>query len=717
MTSPTPSTTKVELSLSKNFFIWGNIILMAFIPWLLTQSMAGLAVGDSVFPAWFEISLLGLPAIALVTWLQWIQPISPFSLWLIAKPTEKLNEQERRALTLVSQKKNGWYVTGWIAIALAIFMSAVFCKIYADSPLSQVIAPFPDQLRFFGVLWAEVFFLLSNVLLQSGISALRVRLTADSDLSDLPPFASEKIKDSFTHIGWRSPQFLTGDQTDDQTGDQVDSTLDAINPETTPDRLTEEITNVVEGKELEISDLVENEAVDELLQQEELEINEVAEDLTETEVVQVVQESFDDSAISENPDDENPDIVTEILPELAIENTAEQPTLEKPLQTQIEEVSEKLEINHEESAVEEVFAEIKADKSSDLADNFSELVTEEIESDEIESELMSEEILVDEIESEQLFSVGATQITDSNQTDETDVLANLEIADPAPDQEIGEEIETVEELGIPEEAIKKVDIGDSSQEIIDSTDSDFENKLDELIAFNSYVENILQDYLEEESLDDATNNNPDDTNNDGVIDITELTAISETATAIAEEVLIAEEILEEDIPEITPPPTLEIIEVEEPTDNPDDTNNDGVVDITELTATSETATAIAEEVLIAEEILEEGIPEVVEDKSTLEIPDQETDKNLFVVESQEESKIPQEPKQSPKYLVEEFLVDKYLAKLEQLNNADKNELGKNSPEKTNTNVIDTVEPKLDEFAGLDELIDGKTINQKPVPED
>ena len=99
MTLPNSSAPKVEPSLGKNFFVWGNIVLMALIPWLLIQSMAGLAVGDPIFPDWFEISLLGLPAIALVTWLQWIQPISPFSLWLIAKPSEKLTEQERRALT------------------------------------------------------------------------------------------------------------------------------------------------------------------------------------------------------------------------------------------------------------------------------------------------------------------------------------------------------------------------------------------------------------------------------------------------------------------------------------------------------------------------------------------------------------------------------------------------------------------------------------------
>jgi hypothetical protein len=644
MTSPTPSTPKIEPSLDKNFFIWGNIVLMIGIPWLLTLSMAGLAVGDSIFPDWFEISLLGLPAIALVTWLQWIQPISPFSLWFIAKPVESLSEPERRALTLISQQRNGWYVTGWIAIAVAIFMSAVFCKIYAASALSQVIAPFPDELRFFGVLWAEIFFLLSNFLLQSGVSALRVKLTADSQLGSLTPFASEKIKDSFTHIGWRSPQFLTGDPTGDKTDDQVDSPLDSIIPET----LTEVVTAPVEEQELEVNDLVENEVIDQLLEQEELEVSDVAENLEESEVA---QELFDD-----------------------------------------------------ELAVEEVFAEIKVDESLDLADNLTESVTEEIEPEEIESELLSEEIVADElesdlvseetivdeiqselvleeiaseeIESEQLFGAEETQITDSNNTD---ALADLKISDSTPDEEIEEDLETVQELEIVEEVIEELDTSDYKQEIteeidevtediaiaeisseislegtevVDSTSSDFEDELDELIAFNLYVENILQEYLEE-SLDDAT-------------------------------------------------------------DNPDDTNNDGVVDITELTATSETATAIAEEVLIAEEILEEGIPEAVEDQSTLEIPEQETDKNASVVESQEQSKIPQEPKQVAKYLVEEFLVDKYLARLEQLNNADKNnadKLPKDSSEKTNTNVIEPVEPKLDEFAGLDELIDGKTVSK------
>jgi hypothetical protein len=208
MTSPHPPNPTSNISLGNNPFVWGNIALLAVVPWLLALSMAGLAVGDPVFPEWFEIFLLGFPAIALVAWVQWQQPISPFSLWFVAKPSESLSDQERQILTLVKQHNNGWYVTGWIATAVAIVMSAIFCKIDISAPLAQAIAPFPSGLRLFGILWTEIFFLLSNVIVQAGISALRIKLTADSELNGLKPFNPEKIKSSFTSVGWQSPQIL-----------------------------------------------------------------------------------------------------------------------------------------------------------------------------------------------------------------------------------------------------------------------------------------------------------------------------------------------------------------------------------------------------------------------------------------------------------------------------------------------------------------------------
>ena len=103
--NPNASTNDISnnISLSNNPFIWGHLALLAGVPWLLSLSMAGLAVGDPVFPAWFEIILLGFPAIALITWVQWQKPLSPFSLWVVAKPTESLSERDRRVLTLIKQ--------------------------------------------------------------------------------------------------------------------------------------------------------------------------------------------------------------------------------------------------------------------------------------------------------------------------------------------------------------------------------------------------------------------------------------------------------------------------------------------------------------------------------------------------------------------------------------------------------------------------------------
>ncbi len=193
---------------TQNPFVWGNIALVAAVPWLLIESMAGLAVGDPVFPAWFEIFLLGLPAIGIVAWQQWQQPIYPFSLWFVVKPQSHLCDRELRMLALVKQPSNGWYVTGWMAVSVAILMLFLFSKIYSAAPLAEAIAPFPSGLRLLGIVWAEAFLVASNILLQSGFAALRIQLTAETELDSLQPISVEKIKNKFTIIGWRSPQIL-----------------------------------------------------------------------------------------------------------------------------------------------------------------------------------------------------------------------------------------------------------------------------------------------------------------------------------------------------------------------------------------------------------------------------------------------------------------------------------------------------------------------------
>jgi hypothetical protein len=306
MTSPNHTTPTDNLSLSNSPFIWGHIALIAGVPWLLALSMAGLAVGDPVFPAWFEIFLLGFPAIAFVTWLQWQQPFSPFSLWVISKPTESLSDRDRQVLTLVKQHSNGWYVTGWIATAVAIVISVIFSKMYIAAPLAQTIAPFPAGLRLFGIVWAEIFFLLSNVLIQAGISALRIKLTAESELNSMKPFAVEKIKNSFTNIGWQSPQLLKF----------FEETAIADEITASPIKEPVEIVSETEVAEIEPSNPTLETESEEIILEIQIETNqEIIEKVAEVEELEIIAIVADESVVELNSEPEIVQLIEESLVE------------------------------------------------------------------------------------------------------------------------------------------------------------------------------------------------------------------------------------------------------------------------------------------------------------------------------------------------------------------------------------------------------------------
>ena len=480
--NPNASTNDISnnISLSNNPFIWGHLALLAGVPWLLSLSMAGLAVGDPVFPAWFEIILLGFPAIALVTWVQWQKPLSPFSLWVVAKPTESLSERDRRVLTLIKQYSNGWYVTGWIAIAVAVLISVVFCKIYISAPLAQAIAPFPNWLRFLGILWAEFFFLLSNVLLQAGFLALRVQLTPESELLSLQPFAIAKIKNSFTNIAWRSPQLL---------------------------------------------------------------------------------KFFEDEQIIISPKEE-----------IFVAN--------------------------------EPFAKKSA------------------------------------------FEV-VPEISDTNLESDTNL-----------DKETLEESEEVKVLALVEEENLELEAIAEPEILLDNSSNDFDDKLDELIAFNIYVENILQNYLEE-PLEEVNE----------VESITEIAATSELVAEIVEEVLASEETLAKSVD----PQPIFVLEPE-------------VVVGTNIPMDMDT---IADNLLAIKTEVTEEIPE-----------------SLFEGEAKNEQK-------EPEYNEQELLVDKFLARIEALNMAEKA-----NAEKANKESLDQVKepvsevdisPEVDVFADLEALLDDKPL--------
>jgi hypothetical protein len=189
-------------------FLLIHIALLAAVPLILVLCMMGLAVGDPVLPGWLEMIILGLPPIALTVWVQWQNPLYPFSLWVLAKPAKELSDNQRRVLSILRRRINGWYTGAWVAVVAGIFLYVVFRQIYLTAPLAADIAPFPPVLRLIGILWAEVFFLISNLLLQMGAAAARVMLVPPSEFNSLKPYDSDRIGKDFTILGMRSPQLL-----------------------------------------------------------------------------------------------------------------------------------------------------------------------------------------------------------------------------------------------------------------------------------------------------------------------------------------------------------------------------------------------------------------------------------------------------------------------------------------------------------------------------
>ncbi|PZV19527.1 MAG: hypothetical protein DCF20_00495 [Pseudanabaena sp.] len=615
MTSPHPTNATGNISLANSPFIWGNIALLAGVPWLLALSMAGLAVGDTVFPEWFEIFLLGFPAIAFVAWVHWQQPISPFSLWFVAKPSESLSDRDRQILTLVKQHSSGWYVTGWIATAVAIVMSAVFCKMYISAPLAQSIAPFPAGLRLFGIIWAEIFFLLSNVLLQAGVSAVRIKLTAESELIGLKPFAVEKIKNKFTIIGWKSPQILKffaedaiAETTEEAVAEPVKS-VEAIQALKPTDTITEAEQIISEPQIAAILDKDVVQESEELTAEEFVSESEVDSflDITDTDsakavetenIIAIADVSLDNDLVKEVETVEELEISTIVAEEpafdtisgLEIEQVIDQEIVQEPEELNFFELVEDVESYTEvvsvstETTMEPVIEEAKIElildevivENTDELEAFEtnedpELTISEIPDISLEPKLEELEQVESLLETSDAFPEekstedrGELESLETIESPEVDIASNTPVGTTelefikAPDQTAIADflIEIESDLKITDsiselEIIAEVDEETALDESATSTEQnlvateiktqDFDDELDELIAFNAYVENILNEYLkdpDEESKNVGTK--------------AEVISIQESM-AIVEEVSTDEESLDEEIQNLIDP--------------------------------------------------------------------------------------------------------------------------------------------------------------------
>jgi hypothetical protein len=202
-------------------------------------------------------------------------------------------------------------------------------------------------------------------------------------------------------------------------------------------------------------------------------------------------------------------------------------------------------------------------------------------------------------------------------------------------------------------------------ESFDSETQDFDDELDELIAFNAYVENILKEYLEDndEESEDVDNN-------------------------------------------------LETVQIIESTSELD----------SELDIESNVEQSIVNSESLDEENAEPIDPSIVFDPNQETIAQENVEsftENLPAIETQvgeestDEIASNDQKIQDAKYLVQEFLVDKFFARLEQLNNADKVNQEKEQPQES-PSEIDT---EIDEFADLEALLDGTPLNEDNNTED
>jgi hypothetical protein len=232
-------------------------------------------------------------------------------------------------------------------------------------------------------------------------------------------------------------------------------------------------------------------------------------------------------------------------------------------------------------------------------------------------------------------SSDAVEPNESIQAVEQDAIADpiieiesaLELPDPTSATEMIQEID--EEINL--EAIA-APIIEQDIEATEIKTPDFDDELDELIAFNAYVENILREYLED--------NNEEPKN---------------------------EEFLDQASPEQVDPsivfdPAIESIAI-----------------------AKESVEAVSKNLTD----LEAQIPADV---------------------TEEISRNEQSPK-NPEYWVQELLVDKFFARIEALNIADK--ANKAATDQTIENISETapeIAPEIDEFADLEALLDGKPEN-------
>ena len=180
-------------------FIWGQLALLAGVPWLWVMALRGLACGDLWLPPLLELWVLLVPTVGLTAWLQWSKPLSPFSWWFAAVPWQDLTENQLRVFDFLSPKTNPSLATGWLGVFVGITNVVVMSWFLRFLPSLQTESLIDNH--FVGVTVALLCLWLANFWLQASVSALRILLAAKSIGEGTSFYTRESVPQDFTHLG------------------------------------------------------------------------------------------------------------------------------------------------------------------------------------------------------------------------------------------------------------------------------------------------------------------------------------------------------------------------------------------------------------------------------------------------------------------------------------------------------------------------------------
>jgi hypothetical protein len=624
---------------------------------------------------------------------------------------------------------------------------------------------------------------------------LRIKLTADTELNGLKLFNPEKIKSSFTSVGWKSPQILKFFEEDAISGvsdyspkvEVAEPPLGVNESQEVPDTESIEPNNLI--TEVEPDAVSEINAVEDTVCETEA-ITDITEDLVVKPLEFVkdseVEESLDFSEIIAEPEIETiaqeeciqePEELEPIgffaapeIESLNVIDTSFETEIEPATNTEIADVS--LDHDFVEEAEDLEFSEIIAEES--LIEAISEPEVEQlIEDTQFESNINLE--IVQETEGLNQFELIEDEKSDIKVLDSTRDQSNL-------DEEIDEEAKELEAFKIDEEPeltfleipnaspktrIKENEQADGNLEVSDDIlDKQITEDCEELESLES-MESSEDEEVADTALTSDSNlslnflkksrksvgtpkkqgfgkpikrdiiSSPDAIEPSESINAIEPDAIANPIIEIESDLDFPVPISElEMIQELDESPNLEAIAtpIEQDLEATEIKSQDFDNELDEFIAFNTYVENILKEYLKDndeesknEEPLDEEPPEQIDpsivfdpaieatmiakesvEAFTENLPDLETQVPIDTIE--EVSSNEKSPK-NPEFLVQEFLVDKFFARIEELNIADK--ASKSAVEKTTEN-ISKPDSEIDEFADLEALLDGKPENPDAI---